>query len=128
VTLARINNGLGRHIRRVQRMPGPIRRRRAEQRPAALPTKPDPAGRLVGGHPPVSPLGAAPASTAPACLCALPIRHGLTGDNVYFENSVKLADALIAAGRSYGLLLPDPLLRARVDQARAQFPRETLGN
>lgn len=62
------------------------------------------------------------------------ILHGLADDNVYFENSVKLTQALLAAGKPYRLLLlpgthllPDPLLRARVDEARAAFLRETLG-
>jgi dipeptidyl-peptidase-4 len=56
------------------------------------------------------------------------IMHGLTDDNVYFENSVKLTQALLAAGKPYRLLLlpgthllPDPMIRARVDQARASF-------
>ncbi len=56
------------------------------------------------------------------------IMHGLTDDNVYFENTVKLTQALIAAGKPYELLLlpgthqlPDPVLRARVDEARAAF-------
>ena len=61
------------------------------------------------------------------------IMHGLTDDNVYFENTVKLTQALIAAGKPYRLLLlpgthllPDPLVRARVDEARAGFLLETL--
>ncbi len=56
------------------------------------------------------------------------IMHGLTDDNVYFENSVKLTQALIEAGKPYDLLLlpgthllSDPLLRARVDEARLAF-------
>jgi dipeptidyl-peptidase-4 len=56
------------------------------------------------------------------------IMHGLTDDNVYFENTVKLTQALITAGKPYNLLLlpgthllPDPVLRMRVDQARAAF-------
>ena len=56
------------------------------------------------------------------------IMHGLTDDNVYFENTVKLTQSLIAAGKPYNLLLlpgthllPDPVLRARVDEARAAF-------
>ncbi len=61
------------------------------------------------------------------------IMHGLTDDNVYFENTVKLTQALITAGKPYRLLLlpgthllPDPLLRARVDEIRAAFLAETL--
>jgi dipeptidyl-peptidase-4 len=61
------------------------------------------------------------------------IMHGLTDDNVYFENTVKLTQALIAAGKPYRLLLlpgthllPDPLLRARVDEIRAAFLAENL--
>jgi dipeptidyl-peptidase-4 len=61
------------------------------------------------------------------------IMHGLTDDNVYFENTVKLTQALIAAGKPYDLLLlpgthllPDPVLRMRVDQARVAFLREHL--
>jgi dipeptidyl-peptidase-4 len=56
------------------------------------------------------------------------IMHGLTDDNVYFENTVKLTQALIEAGKPYNLLLlpgthllPDPVLRARVDESRAAF-------
>jgi dipeptidyl-peptidase-4 len=56
------------------------------------------------------------------------IMHGLTDDNVYFENTVKLTQALITAGKPYNLLLlpgthllPDPLLRARVSETRAAF-------
>ena len=62
------------------------------------------------------------------------IMHGLTDDNVYFENTVKLTQALTAAGKPYRLLLlpgthllPDPLIRARVDETRAAFLREMLG-
>jgi dipeptidyl-peptidase-4 len=61
------------------------------------------------------------------------IMHGLTDDNVYFENTVKLTQALIKAGKPYDLLLlpgthllPDPLLRARVSQARAAFLKTHL--
>ena len=61
------------------------------------------------------------------------IMHGLTDDNVYFENTMKLTQALIAAGKPYRLLLlpgthllPDPLLRARVNEARAAFFAEQL--
>ena len=62
------------------------------------------------------------------------ILHGLTDDNVYFENTMKLTQALLDAGKPYRLillpgthLLPDPLLRTRVDEARAAFLTETLG-
>ncbi len=65
---------------------------------------------------------------APNLQRPLLIMHGLTDDNVYFENTVKLTQALIAAGKPYNLLLlpgthllPDPLLRARVDESRAAF-------
>jgi dipeptidyl-peptidase-4 len=61
------------------------------------------------------------------------IMHGLTDDNVYFENTVKMTQALIAAGKPYRLLLlpgthllPDPLLRARVSETRAAFLAENL--
>ena len=61
------------------------------------------------------------------------ILHGLTDDNVYFENTMKLTQALLVAGKPYRLvllpgthLLPDPLLRARVDETRAAFLTEML--
>ncbi len=61
------------------------------------------------------------------------LMHGLTDDNVYFENTVKLTQALIAAGKPYQLLLlpgthllPDPLIRARVSEARAAFLEKAL--
>ena len=54
--------------------------------------------------------------------------HGLTDDNVYFENTFALTQALLRAGKSYDLLLlpgthqlPDPVLRRRVDEARASY-------
>jgi dipeptidyl-peptidase-4 len=60
--------------------------------------------------------------------------HGLTDDNVYFQNTVKLTQSLITAGKPYDLLLlpgthllPDPLLRSRVDEARAAFLKAKLG-
>ena len=63
------------------------------------------------------------------------LMHGLTDDNVYFENTVKLTQALIAAGKPYQLLLlpgthllPDPLLRARVSEVRAAFLEKALQN
>ncbi len=61
------------------------------------------------------------------------LMHGLTDDNVYFQNTVKLTQALIGAGRRYDLLLlpgthqlPDPVLRASVDDARAGFFEDHL--
>ncbi len=52
---------------------------------------------------------------------------------MYFENTVKLTQALIAAGRPYRLLLlpgthmlSDPKLRAQVAEARAAFLAEQL--
>ncbi|MBU2653720.1 prolyl oligopeptidase family serine peptidase [Acidomonas methanolica] len=54
--------------------------------------------------------------------------HGLTDDNVYFENTMKLTQALLRAGKPYDLMLlpgthmlADPVLRARVDEARAAW-------
>ncbi len=61
------------------------------------------------------------------------LMHGLTDDNVYFENSVKLTQALLAAGKPYDLLLlpgthqlPDPAIRTRVAEARADFLARSL--
>ena len=61
------------------------------------------------------------------------IMHGLSDDNVYFQNTVKLTQALTVAGKPYQLLLlpgthllPDPVLRARVDEARAAFLAKNL--
>ncbi|MBB2200878.1 prolyl oligopeptidase family serine peptidase [Gluconacetobacter tumulisoli] len=62
------------------------------------------------------------------------IMHGLTDDNVYFENTMKLTQAFITAGRPYSLLLlpgthllTDPRLRGRVSVAREAFLATTLG-
>ncbi|WP_029606116.1 S9 family peptidase [Kozakia baliensis] len=59
------------------------------------------------------------------------LMHGITDDNVYFENSMKLTQALLRAGKRYDLLLlpgthmlSDPVLRAHVSQVRADY----LGN
>ena len=61
------------------------------------------------------------------------VMHGLTDDNVYFENSYKLTQALLDAGRPYRLLLlpgthqlPDPLIRTRVGEARAAFLQDEV--
>ena len=70
---------------------------------------------------------------APTLQRPLLIMHGLTDDNVYFQNTVKLTQALITAGKPYDLLLlpgthllPDPVLRARVDEDRAAFLKAHL--
>jgi dipeptidyl-peptidase-4 len=70
---------------------------------------------------------------APGLQRPLLIMHGQTDDNVYFENTVKLTQALLVAGKPYGLLLlpgthllADPVLRARVNEARAGFFRDHL--
>ncbi len=54
--------------------------------------------------------------------------HGATDDNVYFQHSVQLADALYRAGKPYEFLpllgthmLSDPLLRLRRAQRAAEF-------
>ena len=61
------------------------------------------------------------------------VMHGLTDDNVYFENSYKLTQALLDAGKPYQLLLlpgthqlPDPLIRTRVGEARVGFMERTV--
>ncbi len=54
--------------------------------------------------------------------------HGVTDDNVYFEHTLKMIRALFAAGKPYELVLlpgthqlPDPTLRARLDQREVDF-------
>ncbi|CAP54766.1 S9 family peptidase [Gluconacetobacter diazotrophicus] len=61
------------------------------------------------------------------------IMHGLTDDNVYFENTMKMTQAFITAGRPYNLLLlpgthmlTDPALRTQVALAREAFLAATL--
>ena len=61
------------------------------------------------------------------------LMHGLTDDNVYFVNTVKLTEALLRAGKPYDLLLlpgthqlPDPILRANVDATRAGYFKDKL--
>ncbi|GAN55284.1 DPP IV N-terminal domain-containing protein [Tanticharoenia sakaeratensis] len=72
---------------------------------------------------------------APNLSRPLLIMHGATDDNVYFENTMKLTQSLLAAGRPYNLLLlpgthmlPNPQIRLRVSQARAEFFKQTLGS
>ncbi len=62
------------------------------------------------------------------------IMHGLTDDNVYFVNTVKLTEALTRAGKTYNLmllpgthLLEDPVLAERVMQRRMAFFAAHLG-
>lgn len=59
--------------------------------------------------------------------------HGVTDDNVYFEHSVKLTQALLAADKHYELILlpgthqlPDPKLRASLELQELAFFRRTL--
>jgi len=54
--------------------------------------------------------------------------HGVTDDNVYFEHTLKMTQALFAAGKPYELVLlpgthqlPDPTLRSRLDQREVGF-------
>ena len=61
------------------------------------------------------------------------ILHGVTDDNVYFEHTMKLTQALMQADKRYNLmllpgthLLPDPVIRERVDEARAAFLTDHL--
>lgn len=62
------------------------------------------------------------------------IVHGITDDNVYFENTMKLTVALLRAGRPYDLLLlpgthltADDLLRARETERQMDFFAKHLG-
>ncbi len=62
------------------------------------------------------------------------IMHGLTDDNVYFVNTVKLTEALTRAGKTYDLmllpgthLLEDPVLAERVTQRRMAYFARYLG-
>ena len=59
--------------------------------------------------------------------------HGVTDDNVYFEHTLKMIRALFAAGKPYELILlpgthqlPDPTLRARLDQREVDFFAKAL--
>jgi dipeptidyl-peptidase-4 len=59
--------------------------------------------------------------------------HGVTDDNVYFEHTIKMVRALFAAGKPYELVLlpgthqlPDPALRARLDQREEAFFKQEL--
>jgi dipeptidyl-peptidase-4 len=59
--------------------------------------------------------------------------HGLTDDNVYFEHSYKLTQALLAAGVPYELILlpgthqlPDPQLKANLERREVEFFSRTL--
>jgi dipeptidyl-peptidase-4 len=63
------------------------------------------------------------------------IVHGVTDDNVYFENTMKLTLALLATGRPYDLMLlpgthmlSDNLLRARETEAQMRFFAAHLGS
>lgn len=54
--------------------------------------------------------------------------HGLADDNVYFQNTLDLTQALLRTGKPYDLrllpgthMLTDPVLRARIDETRAGY-------
>jgi dipeptidyl-peptidase 4 len=56
------------------------------------------------------------------------IVHGLTDDNVYFQHTVKLAEALFTSGRSFELLpllgthqVPDPVVQLRLQMRILDF-------
>lgn len=62
------------------------------------------------------------------------IVHGVTDDNVYFQNTMQLVIALLKAGKPYGLLLlpgthmlADPTLRQRESERVVSFFKEHLG-
>lgn len=59
--------------------------------------------------------------------------HGLTDDNVYFQHTLQLADALFMAGRNYELLpmlgthmVSDPLVKLRQQQRVMEFFNQNL--
>jgi dipeptidyl-peptidase-4 len=61
--------------------------------------------------------------------------HGLTDDNVYFQHTLQLADALFTAGKSYELLpmlgthmINDPLIRLRQQTRIVEFLNRHLRN
>ncbi|MCW4590257.1 S9 family peptidase [Gluconacetobacter entanii] len=61
--------------------------------------------------------------------------HGVTDDNVYFINTLKLTRALVTAGRPYDLMLlpgthmlSDPTLRSHVAIARMQYLKDHLSS
>jgi dipeptidyl-peptidase-4 len=72
---------------------------------------------------------------APGLQRPLLIVHGVTDDNVYFQNTMKLTLALLATGRPYDLILlpgthmlSDNLLRARETEAQMRFFAAHLGS
>mgnify|MGYP003862918415 CR=1 FL=1 len=59
--------------------------------------------------------------------------HGLTDDNVYFQHTLQLADALYLAGKPYELLpmlgthmVSDPLIRMRQQKRIMGFMKREL--
>jgi dipeptidyl-peptidase 4 len=61
--------------------------------------------------------------------------HGLTDDNVYFQHTLQLADALYLAGKPYELLpmlgthmVKDPMIRLRQQTRIMQFFNRELRN
>ena len=72
---------------------------------------------------------------APNLRVPLLLVHGTADDNVFFRHSLKLADALLRAGRNFEVLplagfthrVPDPVVMERLWQRRAEFFRRHLG-
>lgn len=71
---------------------------------------------------------------APKLARPLLIVHGLTDDNVYFVNTVRLTDALLRAGKPYELLLlpgthllADPALKRAEAERVDEFLARTIG-
>ena len=73
---------------------------------------------------------------APSLQTPLLLIHGTTDDNVFFRNSLKLADALFRAGRPFDFLplsgfthmVSDPNVKARLDQRIVAFFHAHLGS
>jgi dipeptidyl-peptidase 4 len=72
---------------------------------------------------------------APRLRVPLLLVHGTADDNVFFRHSLKLADALLRAGRPFEVLplagfthrVPDPVVMERLWQRRAEFFHRHLG-
>lgn len=72
---------------------------------------------------------------APRLQVPLLLVHGTADDNVFFRHSLKLADALLRAGRPFEVLplagfthrVPDPVVMEQLWQRRAAFFHQHLG-